>query len=310
MKKNDTYRQAFAMSFVLLFSLTAFFPNTVAAQRLSLAENNPQAAYTALPPGNRDSGHVYRMNYWRSIGFSAVALAANLWATPNLIKDKKPLTDAELAALNPNIFTDLDKWALNLDVDMERRDKLNVTSDHVLTLTSIGAAALLLDKRIRKNFGRVVTLYVETSMTTFAFYTWSPFGALFNNKIRPLAYYENFPRELRKNGNSRNAFYSGHVANAAASTFFMVKVYSDYHPEIGGKKYLLYGAATIPPLLISYLRVKSLFHFPSDCLVGLIIGGAVGVLVPETHRIKNKKGLQLGMSSLSDVPAVAVKWKF
>ena len=34
----------------------------------------------------------------------------------------------------------------------------------------------------------------------------------------------------------------------------------------------------------------------------------MGVLVPETHRIKNK-GFSLGMSSMSDVPAVALKWK-
>ncbi|HEV7332061.1 MAG TPA: phosphatase PAP2 family protein [Flavisolibacter sp.] len=309
MRKNTVRHSLITTGIVLQLCLFCFFLTPVQAQQLSgAAEELPKERLNLLPQ-DRDSGHVYRMNYWRSVGFIALATGANIWAIPNLIKDKKPLTDAELQALNPNIFTDLDKWALRLDMNQERRGKIDVTSDRILTLTSVGAAALLLDGKIRKDWLRIITLYVETSAVAFSFYNWSPFGALFNNKIRPLAYYDNFPLELRKDGNSRNSFYSGHVANAAASTFFMAKVYSDYHPELGGKKYLLYGLATLPPLLISYLRVKALFHFPTDCLVGLIIGGSVGVLVPETHRIKNKKGLVLGMSSMSDVPAVALKWK-
>jgi membrane-associated phospholipid phosphatase len=309
MMKNTVRHSFIANTLFLQLCLFCFLVNPVQAQQLSVATDVPIEKRFNQVPRASDSGQVYRMNYWRSLGFSALATAANLYAIPNLIKDKKPLTDAELQALNPNIFSDFDKWALNQDIDHERRGKIDVTSDRILTVTSVGAAALFLDKKIRKDWLRILALYVETSGATFSVYNFSPFGALFNNKIRPLAYYDNFPLELRKDGNSRNSFYSGHVANAAASTFFMAKVYSDYHPELGGKKYLLYGLATLPPLLISYLRVKALFHFPTDCLVGLIIGGSMGVLVPETHRIKNKKGLALGMSSMSDVPAVALKWK-
>ncbi|RYZ49674.1 MAG: phosphatase PAP2 family protein [Chitinophagaceae bacterium] len=308
MMRNTVRHKFIATTIFLQLCLFSFLIIPVQAQQLSVDTEVPKPERTSLLPRASDSGQVYRMNYWRSLGFSALATAANLYAIPNLIKDKKPLTDAELQALNPNIFSDFDKWALNQDIDHDRRGKIDVTSDRILTLTSVGAAALFLDKKIRKDWLRILALYVETSGATFSVYNFSPFGALFNNKIRPLAYYDNFPLELRKDGNSRNSFYSGHVANAAASTFFMAKVYSDYHPELGGKKYLLYGLATLPPLLISYLRVKALFHFPTDCLVGLIIGGSMGVLVPETHRIKNK-GFSLGMASMSGVPAVALKWK-
>jgi hypothetical protein len=89
------------------------------------------------------------------------------------------------------------------------------------------------------------------------------------------------------------------VASAAASTFFMAKVYSDYHPEIGWKKYLLYGAALVPPAILSYLRVKSLSHFPSDDMVGFGVGILCGIIVPELHKIK-KKGFSLGMYSTGD----------
>jgi membrane-associated phospholipid phosphatase len=68
-----------------------------------------------------------------------------------------------------------------------------------------------------------------------------------------------------------------------------VKVYCDYHPEIGKKKYLLYGLASVPALFCGWLRIKALAHFPSDVLVGYAVGGAFGILIPEMHRIKSDK---------------------
>ena len=102
-------------------------------------------------------------------------------------------------------------------------------------------------------------------------------------------YYDYFTYQQRKGGNQRNSFYSGHVANATAATFFAVKVYSDYHPEIRNKKYLLYAIASVPALFNGWLRIKALAHFPSDVLAGYMIGGLFGIVVPELHRIKSKK---------------------
>jgi membrane-associated phospholipid phosphatase len=131
-------------------------------------------------------------------------------------------------------------------------------------------------------------MYYQTQFLTFAFYDFSFFGPLFQNRLRPIVYYDYFTIDQRKGGNQKNSFYSGHVANATAATFFAVKVYSDYHPEIGNKKYLLYGLASVPPLVTGWLRVKALAHFPSDVMAGFLIGGTFGILIPELHRIKNK----------------------
>jgi membrane-associated phospholipid phosphatase len=285
-----------------------FFTNPVTAQVADRSVEEDQVILqTGKATGNTDTSQVYRMNYKRSIAFNVIATAANIYAIPNLIKSKKELTDAELQSLNPDALNGIERWALRQDPT--RRQQIDVLSDRILTLTAVGAASLLLDKNIRQHWVRIITMYYETSAVTFSMYNFSPFGPLFQNKIRPFAYYTNFPADQRREGNSRNSFYSGHVANAAASTFFMVKVYSDYHPEIGGKKYLLYGLATLPPLLISYLRVKALFHFPSDCLVGLIIGAANGIIIPETHRIKNRN-IQLGLTAAPGSAGVSMVWKF
>ena len=87
-----------------------------------------------------------------------------------------------------------------------------------------------------------------------------------------------------------------------------LKVYSDYHPELGHKKLLLYGLASIPPLVEGYFRVKALAHFPTDVMVGFMIGGACGIIVPELHRIK-KKNVQLDVSlSAIGTPELGITW--
>jgi membrane-associated phospholipid phosphatase len=74
------------------------------------------------------------------------------------------------------------------------------------------------------------------------------------------------------------------------------------------KKYLLYGAAAIPPLFEGYLRMKALFHFPSDIFVGFGIGALCGILIPEFHRIKIEN-VSLGLYSSPEGTGINLKWQ-
>jgi hypothetical protein len=262
-----------------------------------------------LDKPDTDSIHVYSMNYWRSAAFSAAATAANIYAIPNLIKAKKGLTDAELAALRPEVIHPFDRWVL--DQDPSNRERIDKVSDKILTATVIAGAGVFLDKKIRKDWVRVAVMYVEVQAATFTIYNFSPFGPLFQNRIRPAAYYSELPLSVRQDGNMRNSFYSGHVANAAASAFFLVKVYGDYHPELGRKKYWIYALAAVPPLTMSYLRAKALFHFPSDCVVGFLIGATSGIVIPEAHKLTQRKNLKnLGISMFTpNGPGLSLTWR-
>lgn len=302
--------------FLLVFSFAAFAFNA-SAQTAAIeiaADSLPQPVVlynSKLPsaPTPSDTNHIYRMNYKRAIPFAVVATAANLYATPNLIKNKPELTDAELLALNPQAVRQIDRSALRQNPT--NRQDIDVLSDRILTVTQVGALALFLNKNIRKDWKRIGLMYYETAAVTLSLYHFSPIGPLFQNKVRPFAYYSYFSADDRRKGNSRNSLYSGHVANAAASTFFMAKVYTDYHPEFSkGKKLLLYGLAALPPAAIGYLRVKSLFHFPSDCLIGLMVGATTGVLVPEGHRIKSKAGITVGLSPVPNGAGLRLGWTF
>ncbi len=78
--------------------------------------------------------------------------------------------------------------------------------------------------------------------------------------------------------------------SAATSSFFIAKVFSDLHPELGNKKYWLFAAAMIPPAMVGRFRVKGGKHFYTDILIGTAMGAASGILTPQLHKVtRNSK---------------------
>ncbi|MCX6559585.1 MAG: phosphatase PAP2 family protein [Candidatus Aminicenantes bacterium] len=229
------------------------------------------------------SARVYQVNHWAAGAVCGVGLFANYMGISKLL-GKYDLSLAEIQALDKRTLNKIDAWSLNQDPT--RRAVFEKYSDYTLWASIALPFSLLADKRIRLNGLDMVMMFLETMSLTTNIYEWSALGPNFQNRIRPVAYYDQLSYDERKTGHNRNSFYSGHVATAAASTFFMAKVYSDSHPGLGDDKYLVYAAALIPPLVLGLFRVKALKHFPSDIIVGLVVGALCGILVPEIYRVK------------------------
>ncbi|CAN5192820.1 hypothetical protein BH09BAC1_BH09BAC1_27590 [soil metagenome] len=79
------------------------------------------------------------------------------------------------------------------------------------------------------------------------------------------------------------SFFSGHTSMTAASTFFMAKVWTDYHPH-SKWRFAVWGAAAATPAVTGYLRVRAGMHFPTDVALGYVVGAATGYLVPLVHQ--------------------------
>lgn len=272
--------------FILLY-----FGNPVAAQTgvdsvatADTAKIDSAVATAPQPDTSKPYKHLYKMNYWATGGIIVLATAGNLYAIPNILHAKKPISTAELEALDPEVTNSIDRVALRQDP--ERRASFKQASDIILPATVVAGAVMFLDKRVQKDWFRVLAMYVETQAITFSLYNFSPFGPSFQNRLRPLVYYDKLSVEERTSGGNRNSFFSGHTANVAAATFFMAKVYSDYHPELGRKKYWLYTLAAVPPLVEGFMRVRALEHFPSDVAAGFIMGAVTGVVIPALHRVR------------------------
>ncbi len=265
---------------------------------------------TAVPGQNNQNDsvrHPYKVNYWISGGIALAGGITNYLGIPRII-NKPEISAAELSALNRNNVSGFDSWALNQDATKAAG---NNSAANIVLVTSVSLPALLVfDKYIGKDWSKMLVMYLETISIVSNIYGYSFIGPSVQSRFRPVTYYTSLPVTERNDGNNRNSFYSGHVASTAAASFFMAKVYSDYHPELGGKKYLVFAAAAIPPLLIGYFRVKGLRHFPSDDLVGLGVGALTGILIPEIHRIKFKnKDLTVGLATEGGSAGIGLTWK-
>jgi len=289
-KPNNPFQPgAIKVSWIVFFSL--FFLNGgICQSQDSILSLNPK---------------IYHINYVSGSIIIAGGLATDYPAIGR-IKGKADITPAEICALNPGVIDQLDQWALHQSTnDYLMYGKISDYSQ--IPMYTVVPALLSFNKKIRKDWLDVLFIYCEGHVITFTLYNYSWFGPTFQNRYRPITYYTNLPLTDRTTGNNRNSAYSGHTASVAYTSFFMAKVFCDYHPGIGGDKYLIYTAALIPPIAMGYLRVKALAHFPSDDLVGLSIGSAVGIILPELHKIKCK-GITLGMFNIPGASGLNVCW--
>ena len=231
-----------------------------------------------------DSNKVYHLNKWWSVSIGVVGTATDYFGVQRLL-NKDRLTQSDLSNLTRSNVPGFDRIALDQNID--HQDTYILLSD-ITSLTSFAAPALLFfDKDIRKDWLDIVLMYYETQMLSSNLYSWGPFGPQWIDRVRPWSYYDEFTFEDRTSGRKSNSFFSGHVSTTATANFFMAKVYNDYHPN--SKKWVSYALASIPTIAVGVFRVKSVNHFPSDVLVGALVGAGMGVLVPEIHRKLNVK---------------------
>lgn len=198
------------------------------------------------------------------------------------LRNKPQLSYEEVIQLDANDIWWFDRPATQQDVSF--RHKAHDISDFFLNSSVMLPAVLALDGKIRKDWLDLLILYAESHAINTDFYL---LNASFILRTRPFNYNPEVPVEDKLATETRNSFFSGHVSTAATASFFMAKVYSDYHPELGNKKYWFFAAAAIPPSLVGLYRYKAMKHFPTDIITGFAIGATAGILIPHLHKIKD-----------------------
>jgi len=230
-------------------------------------------------------GSIYSINKKVELSLTLALFMSNYVGFQYLNK-KDPLTVDEINALDANDIWWLDRIATQQDPDT--RNKYHNASDVIMNVTIALPALLVVDKNIRKDWLDLLVLYMETHALNSSLYLGV---SAFTNRIRPFVYHPDIAIEDKTISGTRESFFSGHTSTTATASFFMAKVYSDYHPELGNKKYWVFGAALIPPLVVGALRVKAMKHFPTDIASGIVVGAAMGILVPHLHKKKKNKNL-------------------
>jgi hypothetical protein len=275
------FKAIFFGLFVSLFSGSLYAQGDTAAapqqEGLALVPN--------LPPGA--DGQVYRINPGRDIPITLISAGWSGYAFTQ-IYSKEDTPEQTIRNLKKSDINGFDRWGAY--VYSEKADKI---SDFPFYIAMPLPLTLLGDHKIRQDALRIGFLYLEAMSVTGLLYTGSTYLV---DRYRPLAYNDKVPMGERLEGGARNSFFAGHVALVGTSTFFVAKVYSDYHPDSKVLKHIFYGTAIAATGATAYLRHKAAKHFPSDIALGLAVGTLSGILVPHLHKNKLIKNPALSIT--------------
>ena len=270
------------ISFLVSFALTSRAQNSLAM----MAGDNIASGHVHLNFARQDGDGTegpYHIDFKNELPYG-IASAALLTSGAFLIElnKKAPFTPAEIALLDSGDINRFDRGATNNSSALAR----SWSDAFYRSSIFLPYAVALSSKKMRSNFGNLFVLSAEALLISGAI---NMNAKHLVNRTRPYVYNSDFPIETRTNGSSRLSFFSGHTSITATSTFFIAKVLHDHYPDMSkGLKFSLWSGALIVPAFTGYLRVKSGRHYNSDVLAGLVIGAAIGYLVPWSH-LKNQK---------------------
>jgi len=184
---------------------------------------------------------------------------------------------------DPNILLSIDRVAVTQTIDPNAGARSNVglyaaygyaLLDPILSGVRDGRRALLVD----------AVLYAETISLTQAFTNATKIGV---RRPRPIDY--------AKCGNTPDApgcastdlqlsFFSGHASNTGAISATATYLAFMRSGPRNARPWITLGVGTLLTAFVSYERVRSGEHFPTDVIMGSLAGAGIGVLVPHFHR--------------------------
>jgi membrane-associated phospholipid phosphatase len=238
----------------------------------------------SLPPDTK----VYKVDLKYELPGSLLFMTASYFGFRELDR-VATFDESDVLKLNPQNINSFDRSAAFYNP--ANFDKAQSQSDLFLNISIASPVLLALDGRIRKDWLDLVTMYLVTHAADNIVYFATAFPI---RRARPLTYNPEVPMAVKTGEARSNSFFSGHVSFSATSTFFLAKVFTDYHHIKGWKRIALYTVATIPPGLVGYYRMRAGKHFKTDVMLGMVVGASSGILIPELHR-KLKKNKHLAM---------------
>ncbi|MCX2738423.1 phosphatase PAP2 family protein [Pontibacter anaerobius] len=240
----------------------------------------------------------YKVNWLRDGGVTVGAIGATV-AGNILIEKKDRVNAADLAALSKYDVNKFDRFAAG-----NYSSSAETVSDFPFYSSFLTPLLLLLDKDVRQNAPEVYLLYGQALSIAGGMYSMT---AGVTKRKRPYVYAVDAPLELKTDKQATNSFYAGHTAATATATFFLAKVYHDFNPDSPARPYIWAAAATVPAA-VGYLRIRAGKHFLSDNIIGYGIGTAIGILVPELHRVDSRFSLVPESDGLYDGMAVVYRF--
>ena len=220
-----------------------------------------------------------KLEFYASLGFWTSVQMADLLRKPEVLDD--------FDDIDPENIWRLDRGALNQNAP--GADRL---SDWLL-YASIGSPLLFTfaDDKLRGQAKQITQLALQGYLIENGL---NQFAKMYAERPRPYVYRKGIAildEPISKN--STKSFFSGHSSSAAYFSFFAAKVYHDLHPD-NPWRYAVWGGAGVLAGATGLQRYRAGKHFMTDIAVGWLVGGGLGILIPELYRIDSPWKLGAG----------------
>lgn len=229
------------------------------------------------------------------LGSGAVAGITALTILLNL----DPLSQEQIDKLNPDDINRFDRSFIGPYSEDYLGDVLQYGT-YLLPLT------FLTNKDAKKDFGDLALMYGEVLLLNASI---NGIVKGLSSRTRPYVYDEQSPLEEKTSSDARLSFYSGHTSNTASISFFTASIFSEYITD-NTAKIFIWSTAALIPAVTGFSRVNTHWHFPTDVIVGYIIGAAIGYLIPLIHKRENHEGEQSNSAENFYKPIIGFQIKF
>ena len=197
-----------------------------------------------------------------------------------VVLNNDELTEDGINSFKPEDVSKFDRIAIGPYQDDVLGDAL-LYGSYLLPLT------FLTYDETREDFGTLALMYGEVFLLNKGINTLIK-GLTTRN--RPFVYDAGSPIEEKYKVNARHSFYSGHTSVTASNSFFTARVFTEYLTD-NTAKVLIWSAAALIPAVTGFSRINTHNHFPTDVIVGYIVGAAIGYLIPELHKYENNNNV-------------------
>lgn len=187
---------------------------------------------------------------------------------------------AEQDVVNKNDINPLERFVAG------RYSAIQWTVSDITVVASFASPLfLLLDKQIRNEWQTVTVMYLEMGLFANSL---PSLGKGSIRRFRPYVYGNAAPPEKINDADAARSFFSGHATRAFAAGVMTAMMYDDFFPDSKYSPYVWIASLSLASSC-AILRVTSGAHFPSDVVVGAVVGSSIGYLIPYLHRNKSNE---------------------
>jgi hypothetical protein len=172
---------------------------------------------------------------------------------------------------------EINKFDRNATKNWDPKSALH--SDILALSAQVLPTLIFLNQKGRNEYLTIGHIYAQSTLLTLSA---TDFTKTLIRRNRPYMYGDKAPMRDLMASSARFSFFSGHTSLTASQCFLTAKMFSEMYPDSPNKS-LVWSGAIIYPAVVGYLRIRAGKHFPTDVIVGYLVGGLIGYLTPHFH---------------------------